>query len=38
MRNRSYDSADNFCNGLALVEKTGKLMYIDHSKDVVWNE
>lgn len=33
-----YDSADNFCNGLALVEKVGKLMYIDHSGAVIWEE
>ena len=33
-----YDSADNFCNGLALVEKAGKLMYIDHSGAVIWEE
>ena len=31
-----YDSADNFRDGLALVEKDGKLMYIDHSGTVVW--
>ena len=33
-----YSSADSFCNGLALVEKDGKLMYIDHSGAVVWEE
>ena len=33
-----YDSADNFRDGLALVEKDGKLMYIDHSAAVVWEE
>ena len=33
-----YDSADSFCNGLALVEKDGKLMYIDHGGAVVWEE
>ena len=26
------------CNGLALVEKDGRLMYIDHSGAVVWEE
>lgn len=33
-----YSSADGFRNGLALVEKDGKLMYIDHSGEVVWEE
>ena len=33
-----YDSAVSFCNGLALVEKDGRLMYIDHSGAVVWEE
>ena len=33
-----YSRADNFCDGLALVEKDGKLMYIDHSGAVVWEE
>ena len=33
-----YDSADNYRDGLALVEKDGKLMYIDHSGAVVWEE
>ena len=33
-----YDSANNFCNGLALVEKVGKLMYIDHGGAVIWEE
>ena len=33
-----YDSTDNFRDGLALVEKDGKLMYIDHSGAVVWEE
>ena len=33
-----YDSADNFRDGLALVEKDGKLMYIDRSGAVVWEE
>ena len=26
------------CDSLALVEKDGKLMYIDHSGAVVWEE
>ena len=30
--------AANFRDGLALVEKDGKLMYIDHSGAVVWEE
>ena len=29
---------DSFSNGQALVEKDGKLMYIDHSGAVVWEE
>ena len=33
-----YDSADNFRDSLALVEKDGKLMYIDHSGAVAWEE
>ena len=33
-----YDSAASFSDGLALVEKDGKLMYIDHSGAVVWEE
>ena len=33
-----YDSADNYRDGLALVEKDGKLMYIDHNGAVVWEE
>ena len=33
-----YGSADNFRDGLALVEKDGKLMYIDPSGAVVWEE
>ena len=33
-----YDSADNFRDSLALVEKDGKLMYIDHGGAVVWEE
>ena len=33
-----YDSAAGFSDGLALVEKGGKLMYIDHSGAVVWEE
>ncbi len=35
---QQYDSTDNFRDGLALVEKDGKLMYIDHSGAVVWQE
>ena len=33
-----YDNASSFRDGLALVEKDGKLMYIDHSGAVVWEE
>ena len=33
-----WDHAWDFENGLALVEKDGKLMYIDHSGEVVWKE
>ena len=33
-----YDKAASFSDGLALVEKDGKLMYIDHSGAVVWEE
>ena len=33
-----YDDASAFRDGLALVEKDGKLMYIDHSGAVVWEE
>ena len=33
-----YDDASSFRDGLALVEKDGKLMYIDHSGAVVWKE
>ena len=33
-----YDSAENFREGLALVEKDGKLMYIDHDGTVAWRE
>ena len=33
-----YSRADNFSDGLALVEKDGKLKYIDHSGAVVWEE
>ena len=33
-----YDDASPFRDGLALVEKDGKLMYIDHSGAVVWKE
>ncbi len=33
-----YDGANSFRDGLALVEKGGKLMYIDHSGAVVWEE
>ena len=33
-----YDSAAGFSDCLALVEKDGKLMYIDHSGAVVWEE
>ena len=33
-----YDSATCFADGLALAEKDGKLMYIDHSAAVVRQE
>ena len=33
-----YDDASPFRDSLALVEKDGKLMYIDHSGEVVWKE
>ena len=33
-----YDKDASFSDGLALVEKDGKLMYIDHSGAVVWEE
>ena len=33
-----YDTVMHFYHGLALVEKDGKLMYIDHSGAVVWQE
>ena len=33
-----YDKAASFHDGLALVEKDGRLMYIDHSGAVVWEE
>ena len=33
-----WDAASSFRDGLALVEKDGKLMYIDHSGAVVWEE
>ena len=33
-----WDAASGFRDGLALVEKDGKLMYIDHSGIVVWEE
>ena len=33
-----YDAVTPFYCGLALVEKDGKLMYIDHSGAVVWEE
>lgn len=33
-----YDSADHFRDGLALVEKDGKLRYIDHAGNAVWSE
>ena len=33
-----YDKAAGFSDGLALVEKDGQLMYIDHSGAVVWEE
>ena len=33
-----YDSADSFRDGLALVEKGGKMMYIDPRGGVVWQE
>ncbi len=33
-----YDRTEPFISGLALVEKDGKQMYIDHSGAVVWGE
>ncbi len=33
-----YDRTEPFRYGLALVEKDGKMMYIDHSGAVVWEE
>ncbi len=33
-----YGSAEQFRDGLALVEKNGKLQYIDHEGNVVWKE
>ena len=33
-----YESAESFRDGLALVGKDGKLMYIDSSGAVVWEE
>ena len=33
-----YDNASSFRDGLALVEKDGKLQYIDHDGNVVWQE
>ena len=33
-----YDNASSFRDGLALVEKDGKLLYIDHEGNVVWQE
>ena len=33
-----WDAASSFRDGLALVEKDGKLMYIDHGGAVVWEE
>ena len=33
-----YDKAASFSDDLALVEKDGKLMYIDHGGAVVWEE
>ena len=33
-----YDAVMNYYHGLALVEKDGKLRYIDHNGAVVWQE
>lgn len=33
-----WDYAENFSNGLAYVEKGGKMAYIDHSGNIVWQE
>ena len=33
-----WNAACNFHNGLALVEKDGKLAYIDHNSTVIWRE
>ena len=34
----AWDKASSFRDGLALVEKDGKLAYIDHAGTVVWQE
>ncbi len=33
-----YDDAQNFINGLAYVEKDGKMAYIGHDGNIVWRE
>ncbi len=33
-----WEDAQNFKNGLAYVEKDGKMAYIDHGGNVVWHE
>jgi hypothetical protein len=33
-----WNNARNFVNGLAFVEKDGKMAYIDHSGNIVWQE
>lgn len=33
-----WDAAGNFDHGLALVQKDGQLMYIDHAGNTVWEE
>ena len=33
-----WDHAENFANGLACVEKDGKMAYIDHDGNIVWQE
>lgn len=33
-----YNAADSFADGLALVEKDGKRMYIRHDGSMVWKE
>ncbi|MBR1959350.1 MAG: WG repeat-containing protein, partial [Bacteroidales bacterium] len=34
----AYDRAEPFHNGLAMVEKNGKLGYVDYDGVVIWQE